>query len=557
MSGSNVEETSEQTRGRETEPTARGRGRKDKSRDALANMEARLAKVELAMADTREGLDLIEQGMEKGLEDLREQIQDLREGVLISQVQPVSHEEFVSFQGKVLSMLASMESRMEALAARMEARDQEVRQELAIYKAAVSARVMATQEASRVEVPKPHRFSGNRDAKELDNFLWHMERYFEAIALMDEAAKVRTATLYLTDTATLWWRRRFADMEKGICTIETWEDFKREIKKQFYPEDVAYLARKNMRRLKHTGSIRDYVKEFSSLMLEIPNMTQEELLFNFMDNLQGWAEQELRRRGVQDLATAMAVAESLTDYKRGDSSKVESLEDSHAMGGGNEVPRDHNAPKKGSGKTSNVREGRDKAERKEFTPKIKCFLCDGPHWARDCPKRKALSAMIEEREQEDEAHMGSMQLLGALQFNPKPSTPETSLLAGVQVKEEKGERAEVARTHMEEVTKGKVNSIGKRKQHSKHWKRTGLHPSEASREKEVKNILAERVTRRQGVPPVIEYLVRWKGLPKRQVSWEHADALRKFWKHIEKFQNEATTRTSTASVGESVTGCFK
>ena len=135
----------------------------------------------------------------------------------------------------------------------------------------------------------------------------------------------------------------------------------------------------------------------------------------------------------------MAVTESLTDYKRGDSSKVESLEDSHAMGGGDEVPRDHNAPKNGSSKTPNVREGRGKAERKEFTPKIKCFLCDGPHWARDCPKRTALNAMIEKREQEDEAHMGSMQLLGAFQFNPKPSTPEASLLAGVQVKEEKGE----------------------------------------------------------------------------------------------------------------------
>nr|CAN65762.1 hypothetical protein VITISV_001839 [Vitis vinifera] len=468
MSGSNVEETSEQTRGRETEPTVRGRGKKDKSRDAVA-MEARLAKVELAMTDTREGLDLIEQGMEKGLEDLREQIQDLRERVLVSQVQPVSHKEFVSFQGKVLSMLASMESRIEALATRMESRDQEVRQELAIYKAAVSAWVMATQEASRVE------------------------RYFEAIALTDKVAKVRTAALYLTDTTTLWWRRRFADMEKDICTIETWEDFRREIKRQFYSEDVAYLARKNMRRLKHTGSIRDY---------------------------------ELRRRGVQDLATAMAIAESLTDYKRGDSSKDESLEDSHAMGRGDEVPRDHNAPKKESGKTSNVREGRDKAKRKKFTPKIKCFLCDGPHWARDCPKRKALNAMIEEREQEDEAHMGSMQLLGALQFNPKPSTLETSLLPGVQVKEEKGERAEVARTHMEEVTKGNVNSMDKRKQHSKHQKRTGLPPSEASWEKEVKSILAEQVTRRQGVPPVIEYLVQWKGLPKRQEEGS-------FWRLLE------------------------
>ncbi|RVW73948.1 hypothetical protein CK203_053159 [Vitis vinifera] len=252
---------------------------KDKSHDAIANMEARLAKVELAMADTREGVELIDQGMEKGLKDLREHIQDLREEVLGSQVQPVSHEKFMSFQDKVMSMLLAWSQRVEALVARMKARD---------------------QEAPRVEVPKPHTFNGKRDAKELDNFLWHMECYFEAIALMDEATK---------------------------------DAFKREIKRQFYPENVAYLARKNMKHLKHTGLIHEYVKEFYTLMLEISNMSQEELLFNLMDNLQSWTEQELRRRGVQDLATTMARVESLTDYKRGDSSKIESLENSHATGG--------------------------------------------------------------------------------------------------------------------------------------------------------------------------------------------------------------------------------
>ena len=72
MSGSNVDETSEQTHGQETKPAAWGRGKKDKFCDVVANMEARLAKVELAMADTREKLDLIEQGMEKGIKDLRE-----------------------------------------------------------------------------------------------------------------------------------------------------------------------------------------------------------------------------------------------------------------------------------------------------------------------------------------------------------------------------------------------------------------------------------------------------------------------------------------------------
>ena len=141
-----------------------------------------------------------------------------------------------------------------------------------------------------MEVLKPHTFSGKRDVKEMDNFLWHMEHYFEAITLMYEATKVRTTILYLIDNDTLWWRKRFVDIEKGACTIEACEDFKREIKKQFYPEDVAYMARKNMRHLMCTCLIRDYVKEFSSLMLEIPNMTEEELLCNFMDNLQGWAE---------------------------------------------------------------------------------------------------------------------------------------------------------------------------------------------------------------------------------------------------------------------------
>ena len=54
-----------------------------------------------------------------------------------------------------------------------------------------------------MEVPKPQGFDGKRDSKELDSFLWHMERHFEAIALTNEMAKVRTTTLYLTDTATL------------------------------------------------------------------------------------------------------------------------------------------------------------------------------------------------------------------------------------------------------------------------------------------------------------------------------------------------------------------
>ncbi|RVW89537.1 hypothetical protein CK203_043644 [Vitis vinifera] len=315
MSGSNVEETSEQTRGRKIKPTAWGRGRKDKSRDAIANMEARLAKVELAMVDTREGGGLDRARHGEGLRGSK----GSRFKTLIRGARP--------------TISAGVTRGVHVLPRQ--------------------ARVMATHEAPRVEVPKPHTFSDKKDPKELENFLWHVECYFEAIALTDEATKVRTATLYLTDNATLWWHRR-----------------------QFYPEDVTYLARKNMKRLKHTGSIREYVKEFSTLMLETPNMSEEELLFNLMDNFQSWAEQ------------------------KGDSSK----------------------PKPRS-KGNHAKAGETRDQGGTLLKKDQ---------ARDYPKRKALNAMIKEKEKEGNAHVRSLQLLNALKAKSVPKTPQSKGLMYVE-----------------------------------------------------------------------------------------------------------------------------
>ena len=38
-------------------------------------------------------------------------------------------------------------------------------------------------------------------------------------------------------------------------------------------------------------------------------------------------------------------------------------------------------------------------------------------------------------------------------------------------------------------------------------------------------VLVDRVIRRRGVPPDMEYLVKWKGLPESEASWEPVNAL--------------------------------
>ena len=79
------------------------------------------------MTDTKEGMDLFEQSMEKVVEDLKVQIQDLQEGRQSSLVHAVSLEEFMTFQDKVLSVLASLESRVEVLTKQ----EEELRQKVA------------------------------------------------------------------------------------------------------------------------------------------------------------------------------------------------------------------------------------------------------------------------------------------------------------------------------------------------------------------------------------------------------------------------------------------
>ena len=72
-----------------------------------------------------------------------------------------------------------------------------------------------------------------------------------------------------------------------------------------------------LKRLKHTGSVRNYVNEFISLMLDIKNMSKEDKHFKFMFGLQGWAQMKLRRQGIHDLPAAMATVDCLVDYKMG------------------------------------------------------------------------------------------------------------------------------------------------------------------------------------------------------------------------------------------------
>ncbi|KAI9173354.1 hypothetical protein LWI28_000181 [Acer negundo] len=69
--------------------------------------------------------------------------------------------------------------------------------------------------------------------------------------------------MYLNGDAKLWWHTRMAnDLSAGLPIIMMWESLKKDLKDQFLPCNTSWLAKENLKKLKQTKSMTDYVIQF-------------------------------------------------------------------------------------------------------------------------------------------------------------------------------------------------------------------------------------------------------------------------------------------------------
>ncbi|KAK3042180.1 hypothetical protein RJ639_001300 [Escallonia herrerae] len=285
-------------------------------------------------------------------------------------------------------------------------------------------------------MPEPRSYDGAREARQVDNFFWHLERCFEALDIDNEEKKVHTTVTYLTDTAVSWWRHRYTDG----CDVKTLEKFKRELQRQFYLDSVDDKPST----AEAEGSICEYVKEYSTLMLKIPEMSERQRLCFFVDGLQYWVATELRRREPHDLASAMMIVERLGDFKQCE--RPRSPRHECAKGKGNDRSKS-GSPKatddewngdegrcrhhKGEKKHDGSRKQGDSSDYKAHVGSIGgCFYCAGPHYRKDCPHKGNMIAFLEKHKgskgdssnSDREACMGTLQMVNAFVQKSKEET---------------------------------------------------------------------------------------------------------------------------------------
>ncbi|XP_062021178.1 uncharacterized protein LOC133737687 [Rosa rugosa] len=279
-----------------------------------------------------------------------------------------------------------------------------------------------------------------------------MEQYFRAVKPDSEEVKVNMATMYLSGDAKLWWRTKYNDIQRGVCTVDTWKDLKKELKAQFFPRECRIHCQMTAKGAQAHQQHPRLCEQVLVLMLDIPDMSENDQLFYFLEGLKPWARTELQRQRVQDLASAQAAAERLTDYTFEDNSTKRTQPFLNANVNRNIWPgpsRSGGAESKfsnsggGDRRTANARDtttSKPAASTGVFTPRpfnpsgyapkpLACFLGRGPHRVNECPHKTALSALhahIQSKETEDQqepeeepGHMGALRFLGAVEKQPQ------------------------------------------------------------------------------------------------------------------------------------------
>jgi Retrotransposon gag protein/Zinc knuckle len=236
----------------------------------------------------------------------------------------------------------------------------------------------------KVKPPKPGSYSGGRDAA---NWLFTVERFFDAVQLTTDVERLTYVGTILTGAAQSWWRYLYQRASEGHADEipQSWQQFRTALLGRFSRTSEEEFARARMKGFKQKKSVRAYNMVFNELALQAASMDELTKVGLYLDGLKEVVRRWVRRLRPQTLVTAMQLAE-----------EFETGEIQDAATRGRKFEREQPTPmdvdaltaalQQLQGKqatTAQQQQGDKQNERPRFVRK--CYACGKPgHIAREC-----------------------------------------------------------------------------------------------------------------------------------------------------------------------------
>jgi hypothetical protein len=155
----------------------------------------------------------------------------------------------------------------------------------------------------------PANYSGKNNSESLEAWLFSIESYFRMTGVSLDSQKIDLAGSLLRGPASVWHRNVCSDLLPDEFRVHDWSEFKQELRDNFVTTNPARLAREKFYSIRQSGDLREYVREFRLLMIELPELPEADKVFKFVSGLKQPMRKELVEKDPQTLLDAFKLAE--------------------------------------------------------------------------------------------------------------------------------------------------------------------------------------------------------------------------------------------------------
>lgn len=212
-------------------------------------------------------------------------------------------------------MLAAQQQQTQALAQQMQqfmssfqapVQQQAQQQQQPASSQAVQASSSSVAAIGSFKPPKPEMYSGKQPAA-LPSWLISIQSYLEATGVvLNTPDAVRCAASYLKDKALEWYHLQFQTQGNTI-PFQSFADFRQALQHYILPVDPSFSARDKLDRFRQIGSAYQYTTEFNAIMLNLPNMSEEDRVHCYIRGL----KQQVHMQVAVQRPTTLAAAQQL------------------------------------------------------------------------------------------------------------------------------------------------------------------------------------------------------------------------------------------------------
>ena len=241
----------------------------------------------------------------------------------------------------------------------------------------------SSQKQVTVKPPKPQRFKGNVEGPRMLEWLHQAEVYLLASSLANDLEGVHHIASFFESDAAVWWRHYLSDVRAGTVAMpQAWDEMKECIRQQFQVFNFETEIKDRYYALRQIGSVNAYISKFRSLVVELPEETEKNKIYQFLKGLKPEIQARTRTHKPKTLTQAMDIADEAD------------RSNNHAFGLSGKyaktLAREAAASTFGGPAPMQIGAISSDADQQRLRQENRCFYCrKAGHQARECKKKKA------------------------------------------------------------------------------------------------------------------------------------------------------------------------